>query len=217
MTVSRFLKEYIWIIVTSLLVCSIIAILRFTDWRPFGYSDKSDSVNYTLETISFSVLAAIIFWSVNDFSNYRKRSAIAVKHINRQIRTIKELIRQMIEAVEPFSLEPKQYSLESFKKVFNQKDLYDGFYGGSRKMIEVYTEYTNQIELIAEGLLASYSEYMTYDELKYLDKLLRSFVIRNSIIPINFSIPIENRHCYPSNQEEIGESIFLISKMEWPE
>lgn len=216
MKFCRFLKEYRWIIVTSLFVCSIIAILRFTDWRPFGYSDKADSVNYTLETISFSVLAAIIFWAVNDFSSYRKRRAIAVNHINRQIWTIKELLRQMIEAVEPFSLEPKRYSLESFKNVFNQKDLYDGFYGGARKIVDVYTEYTNQIELIAEGLLASYSEYMTYDELKYLDELLRSFLIRNRISPMDFSIPIEDRHFFPSNQEEIGESLYLISKMKWP-
>ncbi len=213
----RFIEEYKWIIITSLLVCFVIAILRFTDWRPFGYSDKADSVNYTLETISFSVLAAIVFWWVNDFSSYRKRRAVAVNHINRQIWTIKELIRQMIDVIEPFSPDHERYSLESFKKVFNQKDLYDGFYGGSRKIVDVYTEYKKSIELIAEGLLASYSEYMTYDELKYLDGLLRSFLIRNTISPMDFSIPIEDRHFYPSNQEEIGESIYLISRMKWPE
>lgn len=216
MKVCRFIEEYKWIITTSLLVCFIIAILRFTDWRPFGYSDKADSINYTLETISFSVLATIIFWTVNDYSSYRKRRAIAVNHIRRQIWTIKELIRQMVDAVEPFSLEPKRYSLVSFKNVFNQKDLYDGFYGGSRKIVDVYTEYKKRIELIAEGLLASYSEYMTYDELKYLDELLRSYLIRNTISPIDFSVPIEERHFYPANQEEAGESLFLISKMKWP-
>lgn len=216
MKVCRFLKEYIGIIITTLLVCFIIAILRFTDWRPFGYSDKADSINFTLETIAFSILAAIIFWAVNDFSSYRKRRTIAANHINRQIRTIQELIRLMVNAVEPFSLEPKRYSLESFKKVFNQKDLYDGFYGGTHNIVDVYTEYKNRIELIAEDLLASYSEYMTYDELKYLDELLRSFLIRNAIYPMDFSIHIENRHFFPSNQEEIGESIYLISKMKWP-
>lgn len=216
MKVPKFIKEYKWIIISGLLACIIIAIIRFTDWRPFGYSDKADSVNYTLETISFSVLAAIIFWSVNDYSSYCRRRNVAVNHINRQILTIKELIRQMIDAVEPFSLERKSYSLESFKNVFNQKDLHEGFYGGTRKLVEVYTEYKNRIELIAEGLLASYSEYMTYDELKYLDELLRSYLIRNTISPMDFSIPIENRHFYPSNHEEIGESIYLLSKMKWP-
>ena len=122
----------------------------------------------------------------------------------------------MVDAVEPFSLKPKRHSLETFKNLFNQMDLYDGFYGGSRKIVDVYTEYKNRIELIAEGLLASYSEYMTYDELKYLDELLRSYLIRNTISPMDFSIPIENRHFFPSNQEEIGESIYLLSKMKWP-
>lgn len=216
MKVCKFIKEYRWLILTTLIVGSIIVILRFTEWRPFGYNSKADSINYTLETISFSVLAAIIFWLINDFSSYRKRRLIAVNHINRQIWTIQELLRQMIEAVEPFSVEPKRYTLETFKKVFNQKDLYDGFYGGSRKIVDVYMEYTNRIELIAEGLLASYSEYMTYNELKYLDGLLRSFLVRNRISPMDFSIPIEYRHYYPSNQEEIGESLYLLSKMKWP-
>ena len=216
MKAHRLIDEYKGIIITGLLVCLIIAILRFTDWRPFGYSDKADSVNYTLETISFSVLAAIIFWVVNDYSSYRKRRVVAVNHINRQIWTVKELIRQMVDAVEPFSLERKCYSLESFKNIFNQKDLYEGFYGGSRKIVDVYTEYKNRIELIAEGLLASYSEYMTYDELKYLDKLLRSYLIRNPISPMDFSVPIEDRHFFPANQEEVGESLYLISKMKWP-
>lgn len=216
MKVPRFIKEYKWIIISGLFACIIIVIIRFTDWRPFGYSDKADSVNYTLETISFSVLAAITFWSVNDYSSYCRRRNVAVNHINRQIWTIKELIRQMIDAIEPFSLERKSYSLESFKNVFNQKDLHEGFYGGTRKLVEVYTEYKSRIELIAEGLLASFSEYMTYDELKYLDELLRSYLIRNTISPMDFSIPIENRHFYPSNQEEIGESIYLLSKMKWP-
>lgn len=177
MKACRFIKEYKWLLITTLMACSIIVIVRFTDWRPFGYSDKADSVNYTLETISFSVLAAIIFWAVNDYSSYRRRRNVAVNHINRQIWTIKELIRQMVDAVEPFSLERKSYSLESFKNVFNQIDLYEGFYGGTRKLVDVYTEYKNRIELIAEGLLASYSEYMTYDELKYLDGLLSSYLI----------------------------------------
>ncbi|MBD5188857.1 MAG: hypothetical protein HDS95_01070 [Bacteroidales bacterium] len=216
MKAPRFIKEYRWIIITGLLACFIIAIIRFTDWRPLGYCTKADSVNYTLETISFSVLAAIIFWVVNDYSSYRRRRVIAVNHINRQIWTIKELIRQMVDAVEPFSLEQKNYSLESFKSVFNQKDLHEGFHGGTRKLVDIYTEYKNRIELIAEGLLASYSEYMTYDELKYFDELLRSYLIRNTISPMDFSIPIENRHFFPSNQEEIGESIYLLFKMKWP-
>ena len=127
MKVSRFIKEYKGIIIVGMLAFLTIAILRFTDCRPFGYSTKADSVNYTLETISFSVLAAIIFWVVNDYSCYRRRRVVAVNHINRQIWTIKELIRQMVDAVEPFSLEQKSYSLESFKNVFNQKDLHEWF------------------------------------------------------------------------------------------
>ena len=215
MKLSRFIKEHKWVVFAGFIAFLIIVVIRFTCYR-VGYCIKADSVNYTLETISFSVLAAIIFWFVNDFSSYSKRRTIAVSHLSRQIGTITELIRQMADAVEPFSLKPKRYSLETFKNLFNQMDLYDGFYGGSRKIVDVYTEYKNRIELIAEGLLASYSEYMTYDELKYLDELLNSYLIRNTISPMDFSIPIENRHFFPSNQEEIGESIYILSKMKWP-
>lgn len=216
MKFSIFIKKYKWITITGSLACIIIVILRFTDWRPFGYVAKANSVNYTLETISFSVLAAIIFWFVNDFSSYCKLRTIAVNHINRQIQTIRELIRQMMDAIEPFSLESKRYSLETFKNAFNKKDLYEGFYGGSRKIVDVFTEYKERIELIAEGLLASYSEYMTNGQLEYIDEILKSFLVRNTIFPMDFSIPLEERHFLPSNQEEVGESIYLLSKMKWP-
>lgn len=217
MIVFKFIKGHKWLFLTTIMACLIIIVIRFTTWRPFGYSSKAESVNYTLETISYSVMAAIIFWVVNDLSSYSVRKKIAAKHIDRHIWTINVLIRQMIDAIEPFSLTQKRYSLDSFKHAFNSKDLYDGFYGGSRRIVDVYTEYKKRIEVIAEDLLASYSEYMTYQQLKYLDDLLNSFLIRHTICPKDFSIPEEERYFFPSNQEEVGESLYLISKMRWPE
>lgn len=213
---KRLIIEFKWIITVGLLTCIIIAILRFTDWRPFGYSNKAESVNYTLEALSFSVLAAIIFWFVNDFSNYRKRRTIALDHINRQVWSIREYLRIMIDSIDPFSLEPKRYTLKSFKEVFNKKDLYGGFYGGSRSIVDVYTDYKKTIESISEELLASYSEYMTVDEMKYLNEILGSFLIRNPITPMDFSLPAEEQHFFPSNQEKIGESIYRLSRLKWP-
>lgn len=210
------LTEYLGIIISGIVASLSIVILRFTDWRPFGYCGKADSINYTVETISFSVLAAIIFWIVNDYTIYRSRKAVAVSHINRQICTIEKLIKQMIDSVEPFSFEPRKYSLQSFKDTFNQKNLYDGFYGGDHKIVDVYTDYKVKIELIAENLAASYSKYMSLNQLEYLDALMSSFLIRNTITPIDFSMPVEHREFFPSNQDKIGESIFIISKMKWP-
>ncbi len=217
MKVSKFIKEYIWIIFTGFIACLIIVILRFTDFMPASYVPKEDSINYTFETISFSVLAAVIFWFINDFTAYNKRRKIAINHINRQIRTINELIRQMLNAIDPFSLESKRYSFESFMTKFNKLDLYDGFYGGSRAIVDVYSEYKRRIELIADSLLGSYSEYLSYDQLKYLDEILKSYLIRNTITPMDFAIPEEERRFYPSNQNEVGKSLYLLSKMKWPE
>lgn len=215
-TQCTFLKENCGVVLMGIGCIIVIGIIRFSDWRPFGVCVKADSVNYTFETLSFSILAAIIFWLVNDYLKYRKRRVIAKRHINRQIKIIKELVRQMIGAVEPFNVWAKYDTLESFLMIFNEKDLEDGFYGGSRKIVEVYTEYKLNIEKIAANLLVSYCDFMTTDELETFDKILSSFLICNSIVPIEFSIPKEDRLFYPSNQNEVGKSIYELHTMNWP-
>ena len=75
-------------------------------------------------------------------------------------------------------------------------------------MIDVYTYKKLEIERVANDLISSYSFYMSNKELDYINKVLNSYFIMNSITPMDFSIPEEMRINYPNNQEEIGKSLY---------
>ena len=160
--------------------------------------------------MAFSILAAIVFFIINDISTSKQRFKISIHHIENEIRNIRELLRQMIDAVEPFKLERKRYTLESFNQKFQNKNLYDGYWGGERSMVEVYTYKKLEIERVAKDLISSYSFYMSNEELDYIDKVLNSYFIMSSITPMDFSIPKEMRINYPNNQEEIGKSLYEL-------
>lgn len=77
-------------------------------------------------------------------------------------------------------------------------------------MVDVYTYKKLEIERIANDLISSYSFYMSNKELGYIDKVLTSYFIMNSIAPMDFSIPEDMRISYPNNQEEIGKSLYEL-------
>lgn len=210
------LKRYRWIAVCGVLSLIVIFVLKFTDWRPFGYYEKAQAVNDTMKNLSFSLIAAIIFFLINDVATSCKRREISHNQICRQIRTIHELLRQMVESVEPFKFEKKIYTQESFENIFSNKDLYLGYYGLSRSMVDAFTENKDIIENISQELLMSYSEYMSDDELEYFDNILNSDFIRNHLSPMDFSVPKEFQHQYPNNQEEMGRSLFKLYKLKIP-
>lgn len=58
---------------------------------------------------------------------------------------------------------------------------------------------------------------MSLEEVKYIDTILSSYFICNSLEPMDFNVPEEIRHAYPNNQEEIGESIFRMYSLKFPE
>lgn len=207
---KRILCKYISVWECGIICIVVLCFLKFSDFRPFGYSSKATAINDTLETVAFSILAAIVFFIVNDISTSKQRVKISIHHIENEIRNIRELLRQMIDAVEPFKLGRKHYTLDSFKQKFQNKNLYDGYWGGERSMVDVYTYKKLEIERVANDLISSYSFYMSNEELDYIDKVLNSYFIMNSIAPMDFSIPEDMRISYPNNQEEIGKSLYEL-------
>lgn len=207
---KRILCKYISVWVCGIICIGVICILKFSDFRPFGSCTYATAINGALETMAFSILAAIVFFIVNDIITSKQRVKISIHHIEHDIEKIRGLLRQMIDAVEPFKLERKRYTVDSFKQKFQNKNLYDGYWGGDRSMVDVYTYKKLEIERIANALISSYSFYMSNKELGYIDKVLTSYFIMNSIAPMDFSIPEDMRISYPNNQEEIGKSLYEL-------
>ena len=207
---KRILCKYISVWACGLICIVVICMLNFSDFRPFGPCAYASAINDALETMAFSILAAIVFFIVNDIIASRRRVKISILYIEHEIEKIRELLRQMIDTVEPFKLERKRCTLDSFKKKFQNMNLYDGYLGGNRSMVDFYTDKKLEIERIANSLISSYSFYMSNEELDYIDNVLNSYFIMNSIAPMDFSIPDDVRINYPNNQEEIGKSLYEL-------
>ena len=63
---DKFIKHLWWI--GTFISIALIIILRFTDWRPIVCEPEvADGGNFTLESLSFSYLAAAIFYILNEY------------------------------------------------------------------------------------------------------------------------------------------------------
>lgn len=195
-----------WIgcIISVVLIC----IIYFTKWRPIECT-YAEAGNRVLENLSFGILSAGIFFALNEFIPQRHQRKVAHNHIKRQMRNIKEEFRFIVNSIEPFRM-GHSYTLESFTKTFERKDLEEKYMSSSRSLMMFISEKKNLIEMICDSLLSSYGQYMTTEEQYYIDEILSSFFIRNSIVPMDFSVPKEYRGSYPNNQAKMGESIYQL-------
>lgn len=64
--------------------------------------------------------------------------------------------------------------------------------------------------------MGSYMDYLTNEEIKYIQTVLNSYFVLNSLDPIEWSIPEEMRHTYPNNQKKFGRSIFKLYSTKLP-
>lgn len=202
----KVLKHLWWIV--AVISAVLIFILKFTEWRLITCS-FADAGNYVVETLAFSMLAASLFYVINEFIPQMPVKNVAHRYIQRNLRRIRENLRIIVELVEPFRFDKPKYDLQSFTKVFREKDMISG-YGNSTSFTDFINMRKTEIESICDDLLSSYKQYMSVEEIKYVDTILNSYFIQNSLLPMNFSVPEEDRYAYPNNQEEIGKSIFEL-------
>lgn len=186
----------------------VIYIICFTEWRPIECMYAEDS-NRVLENLSFGILSASIFFALNEYIPQRHQRKVAHNHIRRQLRNIKEEFRQIVSSIEPFRTgEP--YTMKSFTKAFEEKDLEEKYMNGSKTLMMFISEKKILIETICDSLLASYGQYMTIENQHYIDEILDSFFIRNNLVPMDFNVPDKYQNAYPNNQAEMGENIFQL-------
>lgn len=213
MSLHKYLNCFWWVFAS---VCILmLVIIEFTDWRLF-YHERAEKVNELIVNMSFSYLAACIFYILNEiFPRYTKRK-VAKRHVEKEIREIRELLRQIFSSIEPFRLEKHNYTRDEFVNLFEATDLIDnGYYGGNIKMLDAINERKARIESICNSLLSSYIHYLNHKELIYIDKIAHSQFILNSIEPIEYSIPIEYRIHKYDNQREIGECIYNLYSLKY--
>lgn len=191
-----------------LISIAFICVICFTEWRPIECS-YAEAGNRVLENLSFGFLSAGIFFTLNEYIPQWYQRKVARNHIRRKVRNIKEEFRLITSSIEPFRMgEP--YTMESFTKAFEEKDLEEKYMDGSKTLMTYISEKKILIETICDSLLSSYGQYMTMEDKHYIDEILGSFFIRNNIVPKDFNVPDKYQDAYPNNQAEMGECIFQL-------
>jgi hypothetical protein len=212
---KRDILPYLWWIL-AIASCVPIFIIDFTKWRPIATPDfiNAKAVNGDIISLSFSYLAAAIFYLVLNYIPERPRRKASRAYIELQLRDIQEYLRQLVEFVPTlFSFERKKYTIETLAEAYEQLDFYNKPFG--KLTLHEYVEsYRANISSISDSLMSSYSQYMTYHEIEYIETILDSYFIRNKLVPMDFSIPNKDQCKYADafgvNQREYGESIYKI-------
>lgn len=205
--------EHLWWLGTFVSIALII-ILRFTDWRPIVCEPElADGGNFTLESLSFSYLAAAIFYILNEYIPQRRKNKVYADHIKRQIISIKEYIRQIVYSIEPFKMDENKYTLQTFAKTFADKDLKTKLMDGQTDLESYINKRRELVETLCDQLLSSYGNVMSYKEINYINTILKSDFICNQLVPIDFNVPEQYISSYPNNQRTIGNSIFNLYEL----
>lgn len=202
------MKHLWW--VGSLVSIVLIIILRFTEWRPVICAPKlAEASNFMLESLSFSYLAGAIFFLLNEYIPQRRKNKVHIEHITRQIQSIKEYIRQIVASIEPFKDE-NEYTQQTFTNTFANKDFRTKFMDGQDDLENYINKRRKLIESLCEQLLSSYTNIMSNKDIDFINTILKSDFIRNTLEPIDFNVPNQYISSYPNNQKEIGISIFKL-------
>lgn len=209
---DKFMKHLWWI--GTCVSIALIIILRFTDWRPIVCEPEvADGGNFTLESLSFSYLAAAIFYLLNEYIPQRRKNEVYAAHIERQIISIKEYIRQIVASIEPFKMDENKYTLQTFAKTFADKDLKTKLMDGQTDLESYINKRRELVETLCDQLLSSYGNVMSYKEINYINTILKSDFVRNRLEPIDFNVPEQYISSYPNNQQTIGNSIFKLYEL----
>lgn len=203
------INEWIWGIMGLLsLICIII--LDFTQWRPFGESLKYNEINQMIRTIAYSLLASSLFYLFNEFLPSKYRRNVAKMHISRELHYIREEFMWLVR-IEPFNFDKINYTKEEFVRIFAKLDLYAKYqFDPMKSKADNINSRKIAILTKCENLLASYGHELKFSQINYIESVLKSDFINQTLIPIDFAIPEEYRVKSDifNNQELIASSIF---------
>ena len=196
----------------------VIIIMKLTEWRPIPdlfNINEDGQVNGIIEGLTFSLLGACIFFIINEVYPKKQKWEVNRNYAKSNLQRIYNRFQRIVHMFRPFyfGATRKKYTESEFLSLFIQEDLFDGKPRSYKERIEDEKDY---IVTICEKLMGSYMDYLTNDEIKYIQTVLNSYFVLNSLDPIEWSIPEEMRHAYPNNQKEFGRNIFKLYSTKLP-
>lgn len=212
---NRFIKYKIcaslWKLLLLTFIC-IVVVLELTRWRPFGFSDNAKNINNLLLTLSYSIIGANLFYLLNEYLPSLSKRYVTQKHVERQLRIIKEQLRLLVEVdLHPFAFEPKDIVKDNYVAEFENTNLHESApFNKNISKEDFINKRKNLIAKISSELLSSYLNILTREQLNFLDKILKSTFVNIVLSPALWTsnhVPIGD-----DNQKEISESIYELYK-----
>lgn len=207
-------KFYRFLNILSWIVCGItvtsIGILQLTDWRPLGEAVRNEEINEIILNLSYSYLAAYIFYIVMNWLPSLRRKSIVKSYTKYHISKIREHIsictnsQHLYESLggKPYAGYTPYQSREEFITEFGETQLIKlGIIESSRL----------KIKLLVDSILI-FVEYLSEKELENLLKIKESLFLKESICPIEYADD-EHRTEIPNNQREMARSIYHIYEL----
>lgn len=197
------------------IVCfyAILTIKLDIFWK-FGELEKADSINDIILNLSYSILAAVIFYIFIEVIPYYTKKKKMRQVLRTKIDRIKQDLNSAKNAIylPPFTEVAK--TRDGYITDFANKNLYDayclGIYGF--KNIREYLEY-NRTQIRNSILeILSYSDFLTEKEVKTLADINSSLYINEYLFIKDFEMMKIQPDLY-NNQKEIGESIYSINEL----
>ena len=204
---QKMAKVLFWGILILSVAC--IVILELTEFRPLGSANNADGINNILLALSYSLVAACIFYFLNDWLPMRYRRRVASAYVNREMRQLREQLRLCTLMLHPFAfIHITDMPKEEFLNVAGQKDLTGPSLIRSKTILDQLNHYREKIIEISESLLSSYYGVMSDEQIKFVSDMLNSSFVANGIMPIKHDVPKEYRDSFPDNQREVCEDIY---------
>ena len=198
-------------LILSLLAIASICIIKLTEWRPLGEALRYQEINEIIVNISYSYIAATIFYFVMDYLPNLHRKKIMRRKIKSYLVQMKVSILQCIKDINLYNfIQPSQIlSRKDFIKQFSSKDL-------TLPCDYLSILQRNKIELnLLVDFLLTIQNFLSDKEFYNLLIIKDSLFLTQSIRPIDY---IETEHgerieCPENNQEEIAKSIYDIYEL----
>lgn len=182
-------------------------------WK-IGDLEKADSINDIILNLSYSILAAVIFYIFIDVIPYYTKKKKMREVLRTKIDRIKQDINSAKTAIylPPFTEMAK--TKDGFVNDFENKDMKDAYCLGLfrfKSLMEFFEHNKEQIRNSIHEILG-YSEFLTEKEVEILADINSSKYI-NSYFFIKDFENLQHQPALFNNQREIGNSIYSINEL----
>lgn len=207
-------KFYRFLNILGWIVCGItiasIAILQLTDWRPLGEAVRYEEINEIILNLSYSYLAAYMFYIVMNWLPGLRRKSIVKSYTKYHLLKIREHISICINSQHLYALLGRK-SYAGYAPYQSREEFIAEFGEAQLLNLDIIESSRVKIKQLVDSILI-FVEYLSEEELENLLKVKESLFLKESIRPIEYADE-EQKTEIPNNQRDMAESIYHIYEL----